>query len=176
MRVLPLLFVLALAACGEEKDAAPPPPAALTRDAVGYYDQMVVLDHDGPKGQIFVKDRDKPFWFSSVRDTVAFTLLPEEPKDIRAIYVQDVGRAESWRDPGPQSWIDARKAHYVIGSKRLGGMGQPEAVPFSSREAAEAFVRDNGGQVVAFADIPRDYILGDAPASANAAAKPAHSH
>jgi len=151
MRVLLLLAALALAACGEEKDAAPPPPAALTQDAIGHYDHMAVLDHDGPKGQIFVKGRDKPFWFSSVRDTVAFTLLPEEPKDIRAIYVQDIARAQNWRDPGPQSWMDARTAHYVIGSKRMGGMGQPEAVPFSAREAA----------IVA-----RDYILGDGPPSA----------
>ena len=168
----PLLFALALAACGEDKDAAPPPPAALTQDAIGHYDQMTVLDHDGPKGQIFVKGRDTPFWFSSVRDAVAFTLLPEEPKDIRAIYVQDVGRAQSWRDPGPQSWTDARAAHYVIGSKRMGGMGQPEAVPFSAREAADAFARDNGGRVVAFAEIPPDYILGDAPPSAQTAATP----
>jgi copper chaperone NosL len=169
MRVLALLLALmlplALAACGEEKDAAPPAPAALTQDALGHYDHMVVLDHDGPKGQIFVKSRDKPFWFSSVRDTIAFTLLPEEPKDIRAIYVQDIGRAQSWRDPGPQSWMDARTALYVIDSKRMGGMGQPEAVPFSAREAAETFARDNGGRVVAFAEIPRDYILGDAAPS-----------
>ncbi|WP_448191458.1 nitrous oxide reductase accessory protein NosL [Azospirillum sp. sgz301742] len=163
MRVLALLLVLALAACGEEKTGAPPPPAEMTRDAIGHYDQMAVLDHAGPKGQIFVKGRDKPFWFSSVRDTIAFTLLPEEPKDIRAIYVQDIGRAQSWQDPGPQSWTDARTALYVVGSRRMGGMGQPEAVPFSARDAAEAFTRDNGGQIVAFADIPRDYILGDAP-------------
>ena len=172
MRIFVPLLVLLLAACGEEKDAAPPPPAALTRDAVGHYDQMVVLDHDGPKGQIFVKDRDKPYWFSSVRDTIAFTLLPEEPKDIRAIYVQDIGRAQSWRDPGPQSWIDARTAHYVVGSRRPGGMGQPEAVPFSAREAADAFARENGGRVVAFAGIPRDYILGDSPTSAQTAGAP----
>ena len=164
----PLLLVLMLAACGEEKAAAPPPPAELTQDAIGHYDHMVVLDHAGPKGQIFVEGRDKPFWFSSVRDAIAFTLLPEEPKDIRAIYVQDLARAQSWQDPGPQSWMDARTALYVVGSKRMGGMGQPEAVPFSAREVADAFARENGGQVVAFAEIPRDYILGDA--------KPAHSH
>jgi len=176
MRVLPLLLALALAACGEEQAAAPPPPAELTQEAIGHYDQMVVLDHDGPKGQIFVKGRDKPYWFSSVRDTIAFTLLPEEPKDISAIYVQDIARAQSWRDPGPQSWIEARGAHYVIGSKRMGGMGQPEAVPFSARDAAEAFIRDHGGQVVSFAEIPRDYILGDAPAVAAGAPKGHSGH
>lgn len=176
MRMVPLLLALVLVACGEEKDATPPQPAALTQDAVGHYDHMMVLDHDGPKGQIFVKGRDKPFWFSSVRDAIAFTMLPEEPKDIRVIYVQDIGRAESWRDPGPQSWTDARTAHYVIESKRMGGMGQPEAVPFSARDAAEAFVRENGGRVVAFAGIPRDYILGDVPPSAQTAGRPpAHS-
>lgn len=39
-------------------------------------------------------------------------------------------------------------------------MGAAEAVPFGERAAADAFVAQNGGRVVAFADIPRDYVLG----------------
>jgi hypothetical protein len=49
-----------------------------------------VLDHPGPNGQIFIKGQAEPVWFASVRDTVAFTLLPEEPKDVTAIYVNDM--------------------------------------------------------------------------------------
>jgi copper chaperone NosL len=152
---------LALAACGEERpSASPPPPHPLTAEAIGQYCGMNVLEHPGPKGQILLKSRIDPVWFSSARDTIAFTLLPEEPKDILAIYVSDMAKAPSWDQPGASNWIDARKAWFVIGSKMRGGMGAEEAVPFSERDAAERFARDNGGRVVAFAAIPPDYVLG----------------
>lgn len=164
IRLLAALLMLGLAAC-DDKPSAPPAPAAMTRDAVGHYCGMILADHAGPKGQIFVAGRDAPYWFSSARDTVAFTLLPEEPKDIRAVYVTDMGKAASWEQPGPDSWTDARKAVYVIGSGRRGGMGQMEAVPFADRAKAELFARDYGGRIVSFDDIPRDYVLGgDTPA------------
>ena len=156
---------LLLAGCGEDAaDAALPPPAALTSEAMGVFCGMNLLEHPGPKGQIITRSRIDPFWFSSVRDTVAFTLLPEQPRDIRAIYVSDMGRAPSWENPGADNWIDARKAFFVIESRKRGGMGAAEAVPFGERAAADAFVAENGGRVVAFAEIPRDYVLGsDAP-------------
>ena len=144
-----------LAACDEEA-AAPPPAAELTRDAVGYYDQMVVLDHEGPKAQIHLESRDEPVWFSSVRDAFAFTMLPEEPRDITAIYVNDMGRAASWADPGPGTWIEARKAQSSSSAARMrGGMGAEEPVPFGDEAAARAFAAENGGEVVPFERCPR---------------------
>jgi len=154
-----LLGLLLVAACGEEQTAKVPAPAELTRDAIGHYCNMIVEDHHGPKGQIYLADSDKPVWFSSVRDTIAFTLLPEEPKKIAAIYVNDMGRA-AWDKPEAGTWIEATTAWYVIGSDRRGGMGAPEAVPFAERDAAEAFTVTYGGTVVAFADIPESEILG----------------
>ncbi len=156
--VLALLAALALAGCGEDERTAAPPPRPLDREAMGYYCNMIVADHAGPKGQIFLADRADPVWFSSVRDTIAFTLLPDEPKNIAAIYVNDMGRA-SWDSPEPDTWIDARTAWYVIGSRRRGGMGQPEAVPFKEKAAAEKFAAAYGGRVVDFDGIPADYIL-----------------
>lgn len=144
---------------GCEDDPPPPEPRELTREAVGHYCNMIVADHLGPKGQIFLRSRDEPIWFSSVRDTVAFTMLPEEPKDIAAIYVTDNARAD-WDAPGPGTWIDAREAWYVVGSGRVGGMGAPEAVPFSDRAAADAFALSHGGRAVAFTEIPESFILG----------------
>jgi copper chaperone NosL len=87
-------------------------------------------------------------------------MLPEEPKDISAIYVSDMAKAPDWDKPGTTNWVDARKAFFVIGSRRKGGMGADEAVPFSDKGAAEKFASENGGRVMAFADVPKDYVLG----------------
>ena len=95
--------------------------------------------------------------FTSVRDTIAFTMSPEEPKNIAAIYVNDMANAD-WNDPGRDNWIDARKAWYVIESGRIGGMGAPEAVPFSTQHQAEAFAGQYGGRVVDFDSIPAAFI------------------
>jgi copper chaperone NosL len=168
--MMTVLAVLLLSACGEDDQplaAKAPAPKPLTRDAIGYYCNMIVADHLGPKGQVLISGRAQPVWFSSARDTIAFTLLPEEPKNIAAIYVNDMGRA-SWDHPEADTWIDARKAWYVIGSKRAGGMGAPEAVPFAAKPDAESFAHRYGGQTVAFADVPGDYVLEDASQSMHA--------
>lgn len=158
-----LMAAIALTGCGEPaQHGAVPPPAQLTRGAIGHYCSMIVVDHAGPKGQIFIVGREQPLWFSSVRDTVAFTLLEEELAEIRAVYVNDMARAGSWDSPGPDTWIPAREALFVIGSSRRGGMGAQEAVPFSSHQKAAAFAGAHGGRIVAFDAIPPEYILGDA--------------
>lgn len=155
-----LFCIVALAACEQDKAEAPPRPHELPADAIGHYCGMTVREHAGPKGQIILASKSDPVWFSSVRDTIAFTLLPEEPKDIRAIYVSDMAEAPKWGAPGDSNWTDARSALFVIGSRVKGGMGAPEAVPFSQRSEAEKFAAENGGRVVTFAEIPRDYVLG----------------
>ena len=165
-RALALSAAVLLSACGEEAETAvKPAPQELTRAATGYYCNMIVADHEGPKAQIFLNGAATPIWFSSVRDAVAFTLLPEEPKGIAAIYVNDMARAD-WAAPGLGTWIEAETATYVIGSRMRGGMGAAEAVPFAKRAEAEAFVAAHGGRIVSLAEVPRDYILApDAPSA-----------
>lgn len=155
-----LLASLVLVGCNERTTSALPPPHTMTAEAVGHYCGMNLFEHGGPKGQIIAASLIEPVWFTSVRDTIAFTMLPDEPKDIRAIYVSDMGKAPSWDKPGADNWVEARKALFVIGSRARGGMGGEEAVPFSERKAAEKFIAENGGRVVTFAEVPRDYILG----------------
>ena len=167
---LELLLVLALGACDEPPPKAPPPAARMTAESVGYYCQMYVLEHDGPKAQLHLESQTAPFWFSQVRDLVAFLRRPDEPRDIAVAYVSDMGRAPSWTRPGEDNWIDAKSAVYVIESRLAGGMGAPEAVPFGMRAAAEAFVRERGGRIVPLDGIPDAYVLG------NPAAEPAHEH
>lgn len=152
-----LLFIFLVAACEKTQPLEVAPAQTLTREANGYYCLMTVVNHSGPKGQIILSDKKQALWFTSVRDTIAFTLSPEEPKNIAAIYVNDMSDA-NWDNPGEDNWIDARKAWYVLGSIRSGGMGAAEAVPFSTKEQAELFSSNQGGNVYAFAEIPKDYI------------------
>ncbi|MBI5261866.1 MAG: nitrous oxide reductase accessory protein NosL [Bradyrhizobium sp.] len=154
-----LASLIALAGCNERHSAVAPAPHRMTAEAIGHYCGMNVLEHPGPKGQIIAASLIEPVWFSSARDALAFTMLPDEPKDIEAIYVSDMAKAQSWDKPGADNWIEARKATFVIGSRIKGGMGANEAVPFSDRAAAEKFAADNGGQVVAFNQVPREYVL-----------------
>jgi copper chaperone NosL len=167
--VLGTLFGIAgfVVGCNQDVAETPPAPHELTPSAIGHYCGMNVLEHGGPKGQIILASQTDPIWFSSARDAVAFTMLPEEPKDIRAIYVSDMAKAVKWEDPGANNWVDARKAFFVIGSNMQGGMGAPETVPFSSRPAADKFAAEHGGQVVMFDAISRDYVLGSEPAAAD---------
>ncbi len=162
-----------LAGCG--KQAAPPPmppPAEVSDAAVGRYCGMALVDHEGPKGQIHLQGQAAPVWFSSVRDTIAFTRLPEEPRDIAAIYVNDMGRAKDWAQPEPGTWTDARNAWFVVDSDARGGMGAPEAVPFADKAAAEAFQAQHRGRVLRLSEIPDSYVLGPVDLALPAASAP----
>ncbi len=152
-------LALLVAACQEKEEAAKPAPMELSSEAAGFYCQMTVLDHDGPKAQIHLAGSPFPLWFTQVRDAVAFTRLPEESKDYVAIYVNDMDKAESWEQPGTDNWVDAEAAYFVIESTQNGGMGAPEAIPFGTLAGAEKFSSENGGKVVQLVDIPDDYVL-----------------
>ncbi|MBD9375292.1 nitrous oxide reductase accessory protein NosL [Rhizobium sp. ARZ01] len=160
IHIAAIVATVLLSGCNKQEQAEAPAPYALTQEAMGRYCGMNLLEHAGPKGQVILQQIPEPIWFSSARDTVAFTMLPDEPKEIAAIYVSDMGKAPSWEAPGMENWIDARTAFYVIGSTLRGGMDVEEAVPFSKQDAAQAFAAKNGGRVVTFGELPEDYILG----------------
>lgn len=150
--------LMALTACKEEQ-AAVPQPVAMTGDALGFYCQMAMTEHDGPKGQIHLAGAPAPLFFAQVRDAIAYQRMPEQSDEILAIYVSDMSRAPSWQDPGADNWIPAADAYYVLGSDAVGGMGADEVVPFSVRADAEAFAGKRGGRVVRLADIPDKAVL-----------------
>lgn len=159
--------LLLLAACKEEV-AQSTSPQDMTPETLGHYCQMNILEHPGPKAQVFLEGNAAPLFFSQVRDAIAYMRGPEQVAPILAVYVNDMGKAgATWDRPGDGNWIVADKAFYVLGSARAGGMGAPEAVPFSSRERAEDFVRAEGGRVLTLADITDDRVLTPVEAGAD---------
>lgn len=150
---------IVLSGCGSETPI--PGPRVLTRDSNGFYCNMIIVDHPGPKAQVFEKDHDKPYWFPSVRDALAYVMLPGEAQRILAFYVHDMGRAKSWKTPQNDGiWIKAEDAFFVLDSKRRGGMGARETIPFMDRAAAKSFVSKYGGRIASYSSIPQDYVLG----------------
>lgn len=158
-------LALPLAACKEEA-AVKPAAVTMTDEALGYYCQMYLVDHGGPKAQIHEKGLDHPLWFSQVSDAVTYLRGGEKRGDVTAVYVSDMEKAPSWAEPGRDNWIDADAAVFVIGSRQAGAMGMPEAIPFGSQKAAGDFVAREGGAIVKLADIPDKY-LGPATAEPN---------
>ena len=161
-RLVPFALLLAVAAAGcseATSEAARPEPIALTEVAAGHYCQMVILEHEGPKAQAHLAGFPAPLWFSQVRDGIAYLKSPEQSTELRALYVNDMGSAASWSEPGDDSWIDARDAHFVVGSDAVGGMGASEIVPFSSVDSAAEFARMRGGTVMRLDEIPAEVVL-----------------
>lgn len=152
------LALLALAACREEA-ASLPDPVALTAEAVGHYCQMDLLEHPGPKAQVHLDGLSAPLFFSQVRDAIAYMRMPEQSHAILAIYVNDMAIAPSWEQTGPENWINAKDAFYVVGSDRTGGMGATELVPFAQAAAAASFATAHGGTVLMLDQIQDSDVL-----------------
>ena len=159
------LALLLLAACRQE--AAIPDPVALTPESVGYFCQMNILDHGGPKAQVHLDTfPGRPLFFSQISDAAAYLRMPERDGQIVASYVTDMG-ATDWNAPNSAPWVEASKASYVVGSDRLGGMDQPELIPFADLAKAQAFAAQHGGTVQTL-----DQILASAPTHIQETAAP----
>ena len=175
LNIFPAVALLVcLCACQDEVASAPPQPVVMTADAIGHYCQMIVLEHEGPKAQIHLADKQQPIWFTQVRDAIAFIKLPEETGEVIAIYVNDMAASDNWKNPGEDNWINARDAFYVLGSNKKGGMGAPEAVPFSTAQKAEEFAKQHSGEVVSYNQIPDQYVL--APVDVDLSNSGTHHH
>ncbi|WP_136656785.1 nitrous oxide reductase accessory protein NosL [Nitratireductor sp. XY-223] len=156
---LPLFAAVAfLAACSEEKAAAPD-PVPLTEAALSHYCQMYVAEHGGPKAQIHLEGYPAPLFFAQVRDAIAYLRSAEREAPVTAVYVSNMSVAKSWDEPGASNWIEAGDAAFVIDSDAKGGMGAPEVVPFADRADADRFAADRGGRVTTLGEIPDETVL-----------------
>ena len=159
MKHLALIALIALAACKEELAEAPL-PVTMTEDALSHFCQMNIAEHPGPKGQVHLEGMPGPIFFAQVRDLMAYLKSPERDAKILAVYVSDMGAADSWHRVAPDNWIAAPEAVFVINAGVAGGMGAPEIVPFATTAEAEVFTQEYGGTIVAYDAIPDEVAIG----------------
>lgn len=170
-KMLLLLGVLFLvSACEQGAERQRILPQVPGDDAIGFFCNMLLSEHEGPKSQILLRGEEAPVWFTSVRDGIAFTQLPEEAHRISGLFVTAVDSLTEVNLQHPEryenAWIDAQWAIYVIESDKLGGMGTEEAFPFRDHEQASLFAETHGGRLVRFSDIPVEYVLGNSKTQA----------
>ncbi|MFZ5509499.1 MAG: nitrous oxide reductase accessory protein NosL [Pseudomonadota bacterium] len=153
MRLVPVLLCVWLAACGgAEKTSLA--PLEITRDTVCSLDGMILADYPGPKAQIHY-DQGPPDFFCDTMELFSIYLRPEQQKRVRALYVQDMGKAD-WNNP-QDHWIDARNAFFVHGASKRGSMG-PTLASFAREEDAKAFAAQYGGKVLRFTEVTPDMV------------------
>jgi copper chaperone NosL len=143
-----------LAACGKTADQ-PVVPFEIDAASTCDLDGMLLADYPGPKAQIHYVGDDKPHWFCDTVEMFATLLKPEQVRGIRAVFVQDMAKAD-WAQPRGH-WFDARSGFYVLGSKRTGSMG-PTVASFRDDAAARQFAQQYGGQVMRFADVKPEMV------------------
>ena len=140
-------------------------PLPLAPETLGYFCQMNLLEHEGPKGQVHLDGLPgAPLFFSQVSDLVTYLRLPEQSNKVLAIYVSDMGAdGATWDQPGAANWTDAKTAIYVVGADVTGGMGAPELAPFADPAKAKAFAAVHGGSVMGLEAIPDSALAPLAP-------------
>jgi nitrous oxide reductase accessory protein NosL len=102
----------ALAGCDQSVSTKPMVPVEIDAHTTCDLDGMLLADYPGPKAQIHYAGHDAPVFFCDTVEMFHTLLAPEQVKAIRAVYVQDMGKAD-WDQPRG-NWIDAKSGFYVL--------------------------------------------------------------
>ena len=144
--ITPLALALLLAACGDDKPAAPAEPVAtIPTDARDYFNQMGVTDTGGSKGQVRRSDSGETLWFDSVRTTLTYLRLPETANQPLAAWVS--------AHDNPTQWLATDQAWYVQTADAPQLIGKDDYLPFADQAAAEKFASEHQGKVLRTGDI-----------------------
>lgn len=155
-----------LGTSGTPKSQAPDPmtiPDEATCDVCG----MVISQHPGPSAELFYadnrpNDHENPARFDSTWEAFTFD-FEREDWTRQSFYVTDYSSVEYQittdqgqklisRHVGADTFAEATEMTFVAGSSVLGTMGEG-LIGFSTREDAESFQSDHGGDVVTFEDV-----------------------
>lgn len=157
--LLATLLASSLLACGPQGGSGNAAVAIeIDRHTSCALDGMLLADFPGPKGQIHYTDRAEPDFFCDLVELFHIYLDPEVVVPVRALFVQDMGKA-AWDHPEGH-WIDARSAWFVHGSSRRGSMG-PTIASFANEADARKFATEFGGTAVPFDGITPDMVALD---------------
>ncbi len=116
LRSLIIVGSLVLLVACQENAVQDIKPKDMTAETLGHYCQMNLLEHSGPKGQVFLEGMPAPLFFSQVRDAIAYMRGPEQMAPILAVYVNDMGApGATWEKPGDGNWIAIDEALFVVG-------------------------------------------------------------
>lgn len=118
-------------------------------------DGMLLADYPGPKAQIHYMGTAAPVFFCDTVEMFAALLRPEQVRAVRAVFVQDMGRAD-WNKPRGH-WFNARAGFYVAGSRRHGSMG-PTIASFAAEADARTFASEYGGKVLRYAEVKPEMV------------------
>ena len=108
-----------------------------------------------PKWAALITENNRTHYFDGVKDMMKFYIFDVDfPYDRTKISNMEVTDFYTLRS------IDAKKAFYVIGSDVFGPMGN-ELIPFSTKDAAENFMKDHSGeQIIIFDEITPKLVMG----------------
>lgn len=132
-----------------EKETKAPAPLTVPADARCPVCGMYPARYGQWAAQVHTKD-GKVHYFESPVEFLNFQRdLPRygkglKARDLRAGYVTDYANG---------GWVNAVGAFYVTGSSVRGPMGEDAFPAFSTRESAEALVKEKGGAVLAWDEL-----------------------
>lgn len=141
------LTALALLACAAAEDGDAPG----SHQAVALAHQedevcgMLVREQPAPRGQVVHRDGSR-FFFCSLGDMLVHLGAPSSHGRAEASFVEVL---EPGEDPlqvrtGPQPWVSADDAIYVVGIERPGIMGEP-VLAYADRSEAERVAEQHPG-------------------------------
>ncbi|MDX9700668.1 MAG: nitrous oxide reductase accessory protein NosL [Rhodocyclaceae bacterium] len=159
--LLPLLCLLLTACSGSTPDSARPAAVDFSAEDTCVLNGLRPSDHPGPKAQLHLRGHEGPLFYCDTVEALHTLLVATPPQAVLAAYVQDTAAIDWHATHG--HWIDARRAVYVNGASRIGPLGRT-LVSFAERGAAERFIQEYGGQLLAFEDITPDHVVIDGDA------------
>ncbi|WP_296446442.1 nitrous oxide reductase accessory protein NosL, partial [Rhodoferax sp. UBA5149] len=96
--LLAALLGAGLLGCDQSNSSKPLAPVEIDARTTCDLDGMLLADYPGPKAQIHYAGQEAPIFFCDTVEMFHTLLAPEQVKAIRAVYVQDMGKAD-WEQP-----------------------------------------------------------------------------